>query len=212
MPKDNIERAIKKARGRRRRELRRDPLRGLWAGRRRRDRRGARPTTEPHGVRCALRPSPRTAAISAETGAVSFMFDHVGVIEFDAKVGQRRRDAGSRDRGRRRRRRVERETATRSTPRTDRCAKSRRRWRRKFGEPRKAALIWKPQNTDRGRRRERRQAAEADRNAQRSRRRAERLRQFRNLRRADGEAECVRPWRYRESTSWTNSPLHLCRQ
>ena len=36
MPKDNIQRAINKAVGRRRRELRRGPLRGLWPGRRRR--------------------------------------------------------------------------------------------------------------------------------------------------------------------------------
>ena len=41
MTKDNIERAIKKALGRRRRELRGDPLRGLWAGRHRGDRRSA---------------------------------------------------------------------------------------------------------------------------------------------------------------------------
>ena len=66
----------------------------------------------------------------AETGAVSFMFDHVGVIEFDAKVGSRRRDAGGGDRGRRRRRGVER-----GRPR-DLCragefrTRSPRRWRR----------------------------------------------------------------------------------
>ena len=39
----------------------------------------------------------------AETGAVAFMFDRVGVIEFDARQGQRRRHAGGGDRGRRRR-------------------------------------------------------------------------------------------------------------
>ena len=48
MPKDNIERAIKKAAGARRRELRGDPLRGLWPRRRRRHRRGADRQPQPH--------------------------------------------------------------------------------------------------------------------------------------------------------------------
>ena len=37
-------------------------------------------------------------------------------------------------------------TATRSTRRRIRSPKWRRRWKRKFGEPRKAALVWRPQN------------------------------------------------------------------
>ena len=41
MPKDNIERAIKKASGGDGENYERNPLRGLWAGRRRGDRRGA---------------------------------------------------------------------------------------------------------------------------------------------------------------------------
>ena len=45
----------------------------------------------------------------AETGAVSFMFDHVGVVEFDAKVASADADAGGGDRGRRRGRGVRRE-------------------------------------------------------------------------------------------------------
>jgi transcriptional/translational regulatory protein YebC/TACO1 len=81
----------------------------------------------------------------AETGAVSFMFDHVGVVEFDAKVRaptpcwRPRSTPAPRTWCRAR-------TATRSTPRRIR---SRRRQGAggKFGEPRKAALIWKPQNT-----------------------------------------------------------------
>ena len=86
MPKDKIERAIKKGAGRRRRELRRDALRGLRPGRRRRHRRGADRQPQPHRRRRARRPSPRAGGNLAETGAVSFMFDHVGVVEFDAKV------------------------------------------------------------------------------------------------------------------------------
>ena len=45
----------------------------------------------------------------AETGAVSFMFDHVGMVEFDRQGRERRPDARGRDRGRRRGCRVERE-------------------------------------------------------------------------------------------------------
>ena len=59
----------------------------------------------------------------------------------------------------------------------------------KFGEPRKAALVWKPQNTVPVERRAGREAVQADRNAQRARRRAERLCQFRSVGRADAEAE-----------------------
>ena len=83
----------------------------------------------------------------AETGAVSFMFDRVGVIEYDAKVGERGSDVRSGARGRRRRCRVEREPATKSTPRRTVSPRSPRRWKQKFGEPRKASLTWRPQNT-----------------------------------------------------------------
>ena len=51
MPKDNIERAIKKAAGRRCRELRRDPLRGLRSRRRRHHHRGADRQPQSHGRR-----------------------------------------------------------------------------------------------------------------------------------------------------------------
>ena len=47
----------------------------------------------------------------AETGAVSFMFDRVGSITYDRKDGDRRRDARSGDRSRRRRRRLGRRRA-----------------------------------------------------------------------------------------------------
>ena len=70
---------------------------------------------------------------------MSFMFDRVGVIEFDAKVGQRGRDDGSRHRGRRRRRLLHR-----GRPRDRHLAWNRLRdvqkaLEAKFGEPRKAA-------------------------------------------------------------------------
>ena len=61
----------------------------------------------------------------------------------------------------------------------------------KFGEPRKAALVWKPQNTVPIDDEQGEKLLQADRDAQRARRRAERLRQFRGLGRADAEAERV---------------------
>ena len=53
MPKDDIERAIKKSQGGDARELRRDPLRGLWSGRRGGHRRGADRQPQPHRRRGA---------------------------------------------------------------------------------------------------------------------------------------------------------------
>ena len=54
MPKDNIQRAINKAVGRRGRQLRRDPLRGLRPRRRRADRRGDDRQPQPHRLRYPL--------------------------------------------------------------------------------------------------------------------------------------------------------------
>ena len=82
----------------------------------------------------------------AETGAVSFMFDHVGVTEYDAMVAsadailEAAIDAGADDV-------VSGENgheiyASQATFRD--VAKA---LEAKFGEPRKAALVWKPQNT-----------------------------------------------------------------
>jgi YebC/PmpR family DNA-binding regulatory protein len=82
----------------------------------------------------------------AETGAVSFMFDHVGLVEFDAKVASADQmfeaaieagaeDVVSNDNGH--------EIYTTSNALRD-VAKA---LETKFGEPRKAALTWKPQNS-----------------------------------------------------------------
>ena len=82
----------------------------------------------------------------AETGAVSFMFDHVGVVEYDAKAAsadamlEAAIDAGAEDV-------VSSETATRSTPTPDTLRDVAKALEAKFGEPRKAALVWKPKNT-----------------------------------------------------------------
>ena len=82
----------------------------------------------------------------AETGAVSFMFDRVGVIEFDGKVASEDAmmeaaieagadDVSSSENGH--------EVVTSMESLRD-VAKA---LEEKFGEPRKAALVWRPQNS-----------------------------------------------------------------
>ena len=82
----------------------------------------------------------------AETGAVSFMFDHVGVVEFDAKAAsadamlEAAIDAGAED--------VQSGEGGHEIYTTaDSLGTVAKALEAKFGEPRKAALIWKPQNT-----------------------------------------------------------------
>ena len=186
MPKDNIERAIKKAHGRRRRELRGDPLRRLWPGRRRRDRRGADRQPQPHRRRGARdlhqeRRQPRR--------------DRRGLVHVrPCRRGRVRRQGGRaptpcwRPRSRpapttwRRAR-----PATKSTPRRDRCAEvakaleAQLRRAAQVGAGVEAAEPRSRSTTSTGEK-----LLQADRDAQRPRRRAERLRQFRSLRRADG--------------------------
>ncbi|HEX3859075.1 MAG TPA: YebC/PmpR family DNA-binding transcriptional regulator [Pseudolabrys sp.] len=145
MPKDNIERAIKKSQGGDAESY--DEIRYEGYG--------------PGGVAVIVealtdnrnRTAGEVRAVFtksggnlAETGAVSFMFNHVGVVEFDGKVGsadamlEAAIEAGAED-------------VTSSddghqiftTPETLRdVAKT---LETKFGEPRKAAMLWKPQNT-----------------------------------------------------------------
>ncbi|WP_293853074.1 YebC/PmpR family DNA-binding transcriptional regulator [uncultured Alsobacter sp.] len=82
----------------------------------------------------------------AETGAVSFMFDRVGVIAFDAKVGSEDAvmeaaieagadDVSSSEDGH------EIVTAMEALRDVQKVLEA------KFGEPRKSSLVWKPQNT-----------------------------------------------------------------
>jgi YebC/PmpR family DNA-binding regulatory protein len=82
----------------------------------------------------------------AETGAVSFMFDHVGVVEYDAKAAsadamlEAAIEAGAED--------VASSEAGHEIYTTqDSLREVAKVLEAKFGEPRKAALIWKPQNT-----------------------------------------------------------------
>jgi YebC/PmpR family DNA-binding regulatory protein len=82
----------------------------------------------------------------AETGAVSFMFDHLGVVEFDAKVASADAmldaaiDAGADDV-------VSSEGGHEVYASQDNFREVAKALEAKFGEPRKAALVWKPQNT-----------------------------------------------------------------
>ena len=82
----------------------------------------------------------------AETGAVSFMFDHFGIIEFDAKVAdadamlEAAIEAGAED--------VHSSENGHEVYTThDSLREVAKALEAKFGEPRKAAFTWKPQNT-----------------------------------------------------------------
>jgi len=81
----------------------------------------------------------------AETGAVSFMFDHVGVVEYDAEVAsaddmlEAAIEAGAEDV-------VLSESGHEIYTTQDSLAAVAKALEAKFGEPRKAALVWKPQN------------------------------------------------------------------
>ena len=82
----------------------------------------------------------------AETGAVSFMFTRVGVVEFDTKVANADQmleaaiDAGADDV-------VSNENGHEIYTALDALAEVAKALEAKFGEPRKAGLVWKPKNT-----------------------------------------------------------------
>ena len=82
----------------------------------------------------------------AETGAVSFMFDHVGVIEYDAKVAsadavfEAALEAGADDV-------VSGDSGHEVYAVQDRFGSVAKALEAKFGEPHKASLVWRPQNT-----------------------------------------------------------------
>ena len=81
----------------------------------------------------------------AETGAVAFMFDHVGVVEYDAGVAsaddmlEAAIEAGADDV-------VSGEDGHEIYTSQDSLAAVAKALEATFGEPRKAALVWKPQN------------------------------------------------------------------
>ena len=88
----------------------------------------------------------KTGGNLAETGAVSFMFDRVGVVEFDAKAAsaddmlEAAIEAGADDV-------VSTQDGHEVYAAQDEFMKVAKALETRFGEPRKAALVWKPQNT-----------------------------------------------------------------
>jgi YebC/PmpR family DNA-binding regulatory protein len=82
----------------------------------------------------------------AETGAVSFMFDHLGVVEYDAKAAtadamlEAAIESGAEDV-------VSGEGGHEIYTTPDQLAAVGKALEAEFGEPRKTALTWKPQNT-----------------------------------------------------------------
>src|SRR5262249_36460570 len=146
MPKDNIERAIKKAAGAGDSENYEDMrYEGYGPG-------GVAVIVETltdnrnrtaGDVRAAFT---KSGGNLAETGAVSFMFDHVGVVEYDAKVAsadamlEAAIEAGADDV-------VSTENGHEVYTTVEDLREVAKALEAKFGEPRKAALVWKPQNS-----------------------------------------------------------------
>ncbi|HEY7242467.1 MAG TPA: YebC/PmpR family DNA-binding transcriptional regulator [Xanthobacteraceae bacterium] len=88
----------------------------------------------------------RSGGHLAETGAVSFLFDHVGVIEYDAEAAnadailEAAIEAGAEDV-------VSSGAGHEVYTSQDTLRDAAKALEVKFGEPRKVALVWKPQNT-----------------------------------------------------------------
>ena len=82
----------------------------------------------------------------AETGAVSFMFSHVGVVEYDAKAAsadailEAAIDAGAEDV-------TSNEDGHQVITTPDTLNDVTKALEARFGEPRKSSMLWKPQNT-----------------------------------------------------------------
>jgi len=82
----------------------------------------------------------------AETGAVSFMFSHVGIVEYDAKAAsadamlEAAIDAGAEDV-------TSNDDGHQIITAPDTLNDVAKGLEAKFGEPRKASLLWRPQNT-----------------------------------------------------------------
>jgi YebC/PmpR family DNA-binding regulatory protein len=145
MPKDNIERAIKKALGGDADNYEEIRYEGYGPG-------GAAVIIEAltdnrnrtaGEVRATFT---KSGGNLAETGAVSFMFDHVGVVEFDVGAASANAmleaaiDAGADDV-------ASNESGHEIYTAQDSLREVAKALEAKFGEPRKAALVWKPQNT-----------------------------------------------------------------
>jgi YebC/PmpR family DNA-binding regulatory protein len=145
MPKDNIERAIKKAQGGEAESYDEVRYEGYGPG-------GVAVIVEALTDNRNRTASDVRAVFSknggnlAETGAVSFMFDRVGVVEFAPAVAgaeamfEAALDAGADDV-------VSTDAGHEIYVAQDRLREVAKALEAKFGEPRKAAMVWKPQNT-----------------------------------------------------------------
>jgi YebC/PmpR family DNA-binding regulatory protein len=144
MPKDNIERAIKKAMGGDAENYEEIRYEGFGPG-------GAALIVEvltdnrnrtAGEVRSTFT---KSGGNLAETGAVAFMFDHLGIVEFDAKVAnadamfEAALEAGADDV-------VSTESGHEIYAAPDRLRAVAKALEAKFGEPRRATLVWRPQN------------------------------------------------------------------
>jgi YebC/PmpR family DNA-binding regulatory protein len=145
MPKDNIERAIKKAAGNDGENYEQIRYEGYGPG-------GVAVIVEvltdnrnrtAGEVRASFT---KSGGNLAETGAVSFMFDHVGVIEYDASVAsgevmfEAALEAGADDV-------VSSENGHEIYASQNNFGTVAKTLEAKFGDPRKAAMTWRPQNT-----------------------------------------------------------------
>jgi YebC/PmpR family DNA-binding regulatory protein len=145
MPKDNIERAIKKASGGDADNYEQIRYEGYGPG-------GVAVIVEvltdnrnrtAGEVRASFT---KSGGNLAETGAVSFMFDHVGVIEYDAGAAsgeamfEAALEAGADDV-------VSNENGHEIYAAQDRFGSVAKALEAKFGDPRKSSLVWRPQNT-----------------------------------------------------------------
>jgi YebC/PmpR family DNA-binding regulatory protein len=145
MPKDNIERAIKKASGNDAESYDEIRYEGYGPG-------GVavivEALTDNHNrtageVRATFT---KNGGNLATTGAVSFMFNHVGVVEFDAKAASADAmldaaiDAGADDV-------ISSDDGHQVFTTPENLRDVAKALEAKFGEPRRTALLWKPQNT-----------------------------------------------------------------
>jgi len=145
MPKDNIERAIKKSQGGDADIYEEIRYEGYGPG-------GVAMIVEvltdnrfraASDVRSAFT---KSGGNLAETGAVSFMFDRLGVVEFDADVASPEGmldaaiEAGADDV-------ISTENGHEIYVSQERLREVAKALEARFGEPRKATLVWKPQNT-----------------------------------------------------------------
>jgi YebC/PmpR family DNA-binding regulatory protein len=145
MPKDNIERAVKKASGSDTENYDAIRYEGYAPG-------GVavivEALTDNHNrtageVRAIFT---KNGGNLATTGAVSFMFDHVGVVEYDAKAASADAmldaaiEAGGEDV-------VSNADGHQIFTTAETLNEVGKALEAKFGEPRKSALLWKPQNT-----------------------------------------------------------------